>query len=263
MKTQNAKATLLMLLAVLSAGYANAGVVFFDNFESQPLGNLGTSVPIGMQWYQAGDPAGAVVVNSPALGTQSLDLSRLSGSGPTLFGLSTSGATGAGMDLVFSWDMRGGGYDSAQVYLNEGSGTMGGFTINWQGKYTVLNNGTAVASTLSPSGSGWDHVELDVHLTDAGGGLTGGTYDAWVTPSGGPATEIAVGYALVPKALPDSIARLCFQEGFGYQNFVDNVQIATVVPEPSPNWLFGLGLLFLFPNRIASRLFSKPCSHRG
>ena len=236
MKMRNIKATLLMLLAVLSAGSACATVIFSDNFEAQALGaQLGTSghtaVPTGLQWYQGGAPAGAFVTNAPALGTQSLALSRLSGGSAALFAISTSGAVGPGKALKFSWDMYGGGYDSAQIYLNEGGlPTMGGLTINWQGKYTVLSNGVAVASSLTPSGTGWDHVELDVTMTDAGGGLTGGTYDVWVTPSGGSATQIALAYPLVPKALPDTLARLLFQEGFGYENFIDNVKIETQVP---------------------------------
>ena len=90
MNTQNIKAIPLMLLAALSLGSANAGVIFSDNFEAQTLGaHLGTSgytaVPTGLQWYQGGDPAGAFVTNSPALGTQSLALSRLSGGSPSLF----------------------------------------------------------------------------------------------------------------------------------------------------------------------------------
>ena len=234
------KVTLGVVLAVLSAGYANAVVIFSDNFETQTLGaQLGTTgntaVPIGLQWYEAGTAAAAFVTNSPALGTKSLALWRLSGGSPSLYALSTSGATGAGKGLKFSWDMYGGGYGSAQIYLNEGNGTMGGFLIDNNGKYGVLNNGTPIDSTLSPSVTGWDHIELDVYLTDAGGGQIGGTCDAFVTPSGGSAVKIASGYALVPKALPDSIARLLFQEGFGYQNFIDNVAIETFVPSVAPS----------------------------
>ena len=245
------KLMLSLVVCVLAVCSANATTVFFDNFDSQPLGPLGTSVPVGMQWYHQTVNVPTVVNTYAQSGTQSLMVARVGDPKPTTpstLGLSTSGAFAVGNELMFSFDVRGGGYDSAQVWLNSGAGVMGGFVIYWQGKYGFWNNGTTVASTLTPTGTAFDKVEMLVHLTDAGGGKIGGTYDGWITKSGGARTQIATAYTLVPKTLVDGIARIQFQEGAGYTNYYDNVKIE-IIPEPATLSILGLGLFGLLRRR--------------
>ena len=236
----------LIVACALAVGSAQATVVFFDDFDSQPLGALGTSVPTGIQWYHQTANIPTVVDTYAQSGTQSLKVSRAGDPVPTTpstFGLSAGGTAVAGNELKFSFDILGAGYDSAQVWLNFGGGLMGGFVIQGSGFYGFWNNGTAVASALKPTGTDWDKIEMLVHLTDAGGGLLGGTYDAWITKAGGTQTQIATAYALVPKGT-DGIARIQFQEGYGYTNYVDNVMIE-VVPEPATLTMLGLGIFGL------------------
>lgn len=239
-----------VVVCVLAIGTAQATVVFFDNFDSQPLGPLGASAPTGMGWAQQTATIPNVVNTYAQSGTQSLAVSRTGTPVPTTpstFGLSATGTAVAGKELKLSFDILGGGYDSAQVWLNFGGGIMGGFVIQGSGFYGFQNNGLTVASTLKPTITAWDKIEMFVHLTDAGSGKIGGTYDAWVTKSGGTRTQIATAYTLVAKAT-DGIARIQFQEGYNQTNYFDNVMIE-VVPEPATLSMLGLGVLGLLRRR--------------
>lgn len=240
------KVMLSLVVCMLAVGSAQATVIFSDNFDGQPLGTLGTSVPVGMQWYN--DGAAVTVVNTYAQsGAQSLQLARPSGGSPNLLGLSAGGTAVAGNVIKISYDQTGKGYDSLQSWLNFGGGAMGGFMIMWNGHYAVQNNGLNFDSGLTPSNLGtWDHVEMIVSLVNVGGNI-GGTYDAFITQGTGTRTQIASAFALVPKAT-DGIARIHFQEGSGYTNYIDNVKME-IIPEPATLSILGLGLLGLLRRR--------------
>ena len=219
--------------------------VFFDDFENQPLGPLGTWVPIGMQWYDAWPNDSAHVVNTIAqTGSKSLQLTRAypnPGKFPAIDGLATASSAYNGAVLTYTWNFyRPTATDGPEVYVSGAGGSMAGWmvgTVEGTNTYWITDymdyDDTGVAAQVGA----WVKVELVEHLATVGG-LLGGTYDLSVT-QGGVRTQLCTGNQLKPVT-SDGIARLRLyckpQMNSNVPNIVywDNVYVQSLVVGPSP-----------------------------
>jgi hypothetical protein len=259
----------LIMVCVLALGYANAAVVFYDGFETQPLGsgfaNSGSATsPVGLgwsnDWPKDPDKGELVITNAVAEGTQSLQVNRNwpdGGQYPTLFGLSSEGAVDIGYQLKYKWDFMI--QDSAtagpQIFVLLGGPASGGWLVENGGNgvvpvghLAVQNNGAWVDTGVLVTPQTWATFEMDILVQAAGTTQRKGTFDAFITMNG-VKTQVASSYALTRQAIWDDIARFHIYGNPAVSSFnLDNVSIESI-PEPATITLLGIGLMALLRKR--------------
>jgi len=274
MRTFSNVAAVLAVVGILTA-VASAEIVFFDDFNSGPAGNLqGHVANTGQTWSspifgavdaeitnvvgQGGSLGAAVTSNSPSMGTQ-IALNLPANLNPDVDG---SGNITGGL-WTFSVDFRRGSTDGLQIGLNtSGVGTQG--LPNWGWKC----GGNCGAPIIETQGSYSPNVATtvqyatgDLHL-DVVYDLDAGTQSIeWYDPNDrfNPATSglVDLGAFNHAAAVPPWTINHIWYAGSGAGgdlNGVDNVTLRYgLIPEPAAAVMLAVGALTIVARRRRSQ----------
>jgi hypothetical protein len=254
-------------LCCIGAASASAQTVLFsDGFENEPvsaadgLDPIGTP-DIGVSWTQsAGSGAhGVDIAGTPALGTRSMRVLRegvppLGPSNGQANGLSLPGAIAAGNLVEVKWSNRlttegsvthrfnspmqmsighsNSSYNNDLAFILIGDANGGAYHYSNSTTQYAGSTSTAIQATLD----GWDSLRAVLNIQQVSPTQMGGTYDLYLTLSGGVEQQVANDAVLfnttIPGADPTSMQLRIGKGPSTAFIYYDDISV-TLVPEPS------------------------------